>query len=173
MVICLFFAGCNSIPIKTAPDIPTTISKKIEDTPIKETSIQELMISQKLVYFLAPLVLSLFSSIVLVFLGNRLVGLGILVSSITCIILVISLATYMKLVAILGLIILLIGIYFLFREIYNKSKTQDELVHSMTIAKTLIDEQKRDILKKTLNDIQNKNTQKVVKIIKGKNGSIK
>ena len=48
LICSLFFAGsCNIIP-KKAPDLNTTITKKVADVEVKETSVAELMISQKI-----------------------------------------------------------------------------------------------------------------------------
>jgi hypothetical protein len=116
-------SGCTSLPRKNiniektiAVQVDEAIKNKIESG---ELSVQEILITQKIVYFVAPLVLALFTSIILIFLGVRLVGLGILVSSVTCLFVILGLSLYMKYVAIVGVVVLLVAVYLLGREIFT------------------------------------------------------
>lgn len=171
MAIFLFFAGsigtigCSS-QLEKPKDIKSALVTKIGEANVEDTSVAELMISQKMVWFMAPLVLALFASIILIFLGARLIGLGVLISSITCIIVVVAMSVYMELVAIIGIIVLLVGIYFLFREISRKSITEKDMFNSVEMAKTLISDENKEKLKKTLNNIQSKYTRETVSKIK-------
>lgn len=167
----LLCGSCNNSAKKNVGDINKTVITQVEEGVKKgiesgDISIQELMISQKLVYFLAPLVLALFVSIILVFLGVRLVGLGILVSSITCIILVVALSIHIQIVGVVGIFVLLAGIYFLGREIHNQSILKKDLYNSVEVSKLLLPAEKREVLKKSLNRIQSENTQNIVKDLK-------
>jgi uncharacterized membrane protein len=71
----------------------------------------------------------------------------------------------MTLIAIIGVIVLLIAIFFLFKAIRDKDIATKDLVNSVTMVKTFVPEDKKGILKETLNDLQSKVTKKkVIKI---------
>lgn len=166
MFLALLVGSCQNVHRASDKKIETTIAKKIEDAQVKSTSVSELMISQKIVLLVSPLVLAVFVSIPMIFMGARLIGLGILVSAITCLVLVVTMATYMELVSIIGIAVLIIGIFFLFREIYKKNLFSKQLVKSVETAKGLLDEDEKGILKGSLLELQSDFTKNVVKNIK-------
>ena len=123
------------------------------------------MISNKMMSYIGIFIFAIFISIIVIFLGARLIGLGILTSAITCIVLILGLSLYTKYIAIIGIGCILIGIYFLGRAIYNKSIFERDLVNTVEFAKSKIPVDK-EILSKTFDKIQSKNTKKIVKNIK-------
>lgn len=170
ITLLLCCSSCGIIPRKNI-DIEKTIAVQVDEKIQEkidsgELTVQEVLITQKIVWFIAPLVLALFVSIILVFMGIRLVGLGVLVSSITCIIVIIAMSMYMKYVAIIGIIVLLVAIFYLGREIYNNNIRNKDFVSSVEIAKTMINDEQKQRLKKTLQNIQSKTTQLKVDKIK-------
>jgi hypothetical protein len=72
----------------------------------------------------------------------------------------------MKWVALGGVIVLLIGFYFLGKALYDRSVVHRQLVGTVEMAKTLIPEDKKETLSKSLKRIQTKATKSIVSRIK-------
>lgn len=163
LLFALFATSCQSLHRATKDKIGTTIAKKIMDGTIE---IPELLVQQKMNWMITPLVVGLFTGIVLTFSGVRVIGLGVITASIACLILIITMSLYMKWVAAIGIVVLLVGVYFLGKTLYDNSIVKRDLVNSMETAKNLIPAEKKEILANTLDRIQSKFTQTIVKKLK-------
>lgn len=165
ILLSIFFvgvmSGCSS-PYKK--NLDKMIGDKIENIEAKD--LPQLIVSQKINYFLFPLFLSLFVSIVLIVSGVRAIGFSILLASITCIVLIITMAVYLKLIAIVGICVLIAGIYILGKNIYNKTLSQRDLVSSVEISKRYISDVSKKKLKIALDKTQSSYTKAIVKEIK-------
>ncbi|MCK4259874.1 MAG: hypothetical protein KAX49_12910 [Halanaerobiales bacterium] len=167
----LFIGSCHLSQASKVNKLNDTVIKKVEEQTIKDVeegklTYQELVISQRLVYFISPLILSTFVSIVLITLGSRLWGLGLLTSSLLCLILVIVMSMFLKALALAGGFVLIVALFFLFREIYHKSIFQRELVQSVTTAKEYINSNDKLRLAKVLDRNQSKTTKRIIKNLK-------
>lgn len=168
-IIILLITGCSSPQQKLNNNINDIISKNLEkQIEEKDVKIEQLVIFQKLISYLGIFVLAIFVGIIIIFLGARLIGIGILTSGIVCITLILGLSLYTKYVAIIGILCILIGIYFLIKEIYNKVIFEKDLVSTVELAKSKISPVDKISLKKSLNNMQSKNTKKMVRKIKNK-----
>jgi hypothetical protein len=162
VLLLAFICGCANTEQKMEKKIGDAYTKQVEKGDL---SLAEYEISKKLVVLITPTVIGIGVGIVLIFCGLRIIGLGVLTASMTCMILIITLAMYMTLIAIIGVIVLLIAIFFLFKAIRDKDIATKDLVNSVTMVKTFVPEDKKGILKETLNDLQSKVTKKkVIKI---------
>ena len=169
LLVILFTTGCASPQQKLNSNINDTISKNLEkQLEEKDVKIEQLVIFQKLISYLGIFILAIFVSIIIIFLGARLIGIGILTSAIVCITLILGLSLYTKYVAIIGILCILIGIYFLIKEIYNKTIFERDLVSTVEFAKNKVSPISKASLKKSFENIQSKNTKKIVKKIKNK-----
>jgi hypothetical protein len=160
----LLCGSCSNDYKKGIDDkINGALSKQIEDGTIE---LPELLVQNKLNIMLMPLVVGVFTGIVLTFSGIRVIGIGVITASVTCIILIVTMSLYMKYVAIIGLLVLLVGLFFLGKHLYESAMINRQLVGAVEAAKTLIPSEKIDILKKTLLNSQHKATKKLVSKIK-------
>lgn len=170
LLIVSLFCGC-SFPARK--DINHLLNTKIEQIEIEVEDIPELIIVERLNYYLTPLILGIFSGVLLIALNLRVIGLSILLASTTCIVLIVTLAAYFKLIAIIGIVVLLAGIYFLGRKIYFKNKMEKELVKSVEESKKYISKEDKELLKEKLDKGQSEYTKANVKVIKDKLGEKK
>lgn len=159
----LFIGSCQKAQETTRSKIDTAISAKIEDGTIE---LPKLIVQEKLSYYFAPLLVSTFASIVLIFSGMRKMGIAILIASIATITLLITLTLYIKALALTGLGILLVATYYIFRHLRDQKRHQLDMVMSVETAKTLIPEEHIGILKGSLLELQSKFTQDKVKKVK-------
>lgn len=168
LIVLIFFGASCSSPARKDINktLETKMQDKIDNIDSENISLSEIVIIQKINYFLAPLVLGLFAGVLLLVSGVRVIGLSILAASVTCIVLVIMLATYMKLIALIGLGVLLIGIYFLGKNTIEEYRIKRDLVKSVEVAKKLLPKDNKKILKERLDSLQKKYTKKIVSKIK-------
>ena len=87
-----------------------------------------------------------FLGIVIIFLGLKKIGLGLVLSAIISITLILGLSIYTKYVALIGLLCILIGIYFLGKEILNKNRFEKDLIKTVELAKDKLTEDELDRL---------------------------
>lgn len=168
-IIILFTTGCSSPQKKLDKNINGILLKNVEKQ-IEEKSVKigQLIIFQKLVSYIGIFIFAIFISIIIIFLGARVIGLSILTGSVVCISLILGLSLYTKYVAIIGILCILAGIYFLGKELFNKTIFERDLVSTVEIAKSKISSIDKTSLKKSFENIQSKNTKKIVKKIKNK-----
>lgn len=166
-IISLFIiGGCSSPKPLEPPDLINSIIKNQLEN--KELQISELLVNQKVISFLGVFIGVIFVGIIIIFLGLKKVGLALVLSAITCISLILGLSLYTKYIALIGLISILLGIYFLGKEIINKNKFETDLVATVELAKNKISSANKLIFKKELDNLQNKNTKKKISKIKKK-----
>lgn len=156
------FAGCQNIHRAADKKIGTIITEKIMDGTIE---IPELLVQQRISYYFAPLLVSTFAGIFLIFARNK-IGYGILVASIATIVLLIVLTLYIKYVAIAGGVLMLIGCYYTIRHLKDQNRFQLDAVKSVDKAMELIPVDKIDRLKDRLRHIQSDTTKIIVDKIK-------
>ena len=151
-IISLFInGGCSSPqPIET-PDINSIIKNQLES---KELLISELLVNQKVISFLGIFIFAIFVGIIIIFLGLKKVGIALVLSAIVSISIILGLSLYTKYVALIGLLSIVVGIYFLGKEIMNKNRFEKDLVKTVEIAKNKISSTNKISLKKTLDKIQ-------------------
>ena len=155
--------GCNGQLKDTSAKITTTITEQIEKGVEK---IPELMVHQKMNWMISPLILGAGAGVLLLFCGVRVIGIGVITASLSCLFLILTITVYMKWIALVGLIALLLGLFFVFKYVYDQHSVNKELVGSMTMAKSFIPAENKDKLKISLNNIQGKVTRNVVNKIK-------
>lgn len=166
LITLLFFAASCSSPAKK--DLNKMLDIKLEQG-IKNVEIKDLgqlVIVQNTYRLLTPLFLALFAGIILVVSGVRAIGFGVVVASLTCITLIITMAVYMKVIALVGIGVFVVGIYFLGKSIYDNHITKRDLVNSTQLVKRYVSEDDKKELKVALTKIQSKHTQKIVREIK-------
>lgn len=167
LLITLFFFGCSS-PLKK--DINKMLDVKVEESikNLQPKDLTQVMITSRLNYLLIPLFIGLFSGIFLVVSGMRMIGFSILLASVACIVVIVTMAVYLQLIAVIGVGAMVVGTYFLGKDVYDKRILQRDLVNSVEIVKRLVPAKDKKALKKDLNIAQSTYTQKIVKEIKNK-----
>lgn len=163
VTLLLFVSSCGSV----RKEVKKSIEDSIE-TSIKEIPVKELIIINKTNYLLSPLVLALFTGVILVAVGVRVIGIGVIISSLICITLLISLALYSKIIGAIGLVVLVCAIIILFKKLYDKNIFGKEMITSINTSKKIMTDEQRAKLKIELNKDQSKGTKKIVKNLKGK-----
>ncbi len=165
-IISLFIiGGCSSPQPIEPPDLNSIIKEQLES---KELKISELLVNQKVTGFLGIFIFAIFIGLIIIFLGLKKVGIALVISAIVCISLILGISLYTKYIAIIGLLSILVGIYFLGKEIINKNKFETDLVATVELAKNKISSANKLIFKKELDNLQNKNTKKKISKIKKK-----
>lgn len=162
IVLLLFVFGCNSIFSTVQKDVKDTIKERIKEIPVKE-----LIIVSKTNYLLSPLVVALFTGIILLALGVRTIGVGVIIASVICIVLLLMITLYTKIIALIGILVLVIGIVFLFKKLYDNNIFGKEMIKTIEKAKNYISEENKEKLKVELDEEQSKETKKIVSKIKG------
>lgn len=167
-IIIFFFItiGNISCSFPSKKNINHLLMDKIEDVEVEVEDLGQLIIVKKISNLLTPLFFGMFVGVLLIVLGLRIIGLSVLLSSITCIILIIMMSVYLKLIAVIGIVVLLIGIFFLGKNYYDNYRFKREMVNSVEEAKLFVKEEDRKILKTNLEMDQSDYTKKVVKGIK-------
>lgn len=163
MTILLFVSSCAI----TSKDVNSLVKKNIEES-IKEIPVKELIVITKTNDIFTYSVVALFAGIVLLSLGVRTIGIGVIIASVVCIILLITISLYANIVGWIGVAILIIGIIFLAKRLWDNKIFEKEMIKSFEKAKTYISEEDKKKLKIELNKEQSKETKKIVKKLKGK-----
>lgn len=163
LFLTIFVGSCNHSITDVERKIDTSIKKQIKDGIVE---LPQLMFQQRMNWLISPLVLGVGAGVVLIFSGVRVIGIGVLVGSITSLLLLITLTMYMKYIAIIGIVILLVGLFYVGKMLYYRAIVNRELVASVEVAKILLPRNNKDILKKSLLNTQTKATKKVVSKIK-------
>ena len=163
ILVALFCSSCQNSHQSTSKKIGTIITQQTEDGTIE---LSELLVQQKLNWIVTPLILGLFIGIVLTFFGVRAIGLGVITASITCLVLILTLSLYLKWVALGGIVVLLIGFYFLGKALYDNIIVKRELYSATESAKLLLSAEKRKELSNSLKKVQTKATKNIVSKLK-------
>lgn len=162
LIVLLFISSCSSMHKTVEEEIKDSIKVSIKEIPVKE-----LIIVEKTNYLLSPLFVALFTGVVLLSLGIRTIGVGIIAASIVCIVLIITLSLYTKIIALIGIGVLITGLIFLGKKIYDQNKFEKEMINSVEIAKDIMTDEEKEELKIELDIEQSDKTQEIVKKIKG------
>ena len=159
----LVIGGCSSPQSIELLDINSIIKDQLES---KELQVSELLINQKVMSFLGIFIGSIFIGIIIIFLGLKKVGISLVISAMVCISLILGLSLYTKYVALIGMLSILVGIYFLGKEIMNKNRFEKEIINSVEVVKNHASETDKIKFKEKLDKIQSMTTKKKVKSIK-------
>ena len=126
--------GSCSTPMQKAKTLrDEALVKQIESGAV---SYPQITITDKTSYLITPLIVGVFASIILIFSGIRAIGIGVLTASVACLILIFSLSLYMKWIALGGILVLLVGLFYVFKMIYDQHSTNKDMYSSMELAKT-------------------------------------
>lgn len=167
ILIAMFAGGCQSIQSKAKEKvkdkIETVVVKKFESG---EMSYAEYKVTEQITYMIIPLCVAVFAGGVLIFAGRIKIGLGLIVASISTIVLMFFLAVHLALLSWIGGVIIVIASYYLIKHQIAQNRFQLDAVKSVDRIKELVPVEHKEKLKVRLDKLQSNTTKSIVKKLK-------